>query len=373
MEVAQRTVRRSSTARVRTSLRTASQLSRIVRSQGQRDSNSAPRAVSRQLRTPRRRTSFSARARCGTCGVCSLTLRAARRDADALAHAVARHRSIVHAASIPISTRFAAWPTGVQLVPVYRRLLGDALTPVSAFHKIDAGRTRLLVRERRSAARRSAATASWPPIRSCRSTPAATRVTIVAAAGREELRVATIRWTSFAAASRRFARPTLPELPPFTGGASATPATTWSATARTLPNAPPDDRQLPDLAFAFYDQMVVFDNVEQDDDRRGDGPARQQGDDLAAAYDDACRRVDELVDQLSTPPADSAAGRHRHRRRSARSRISSNFTQAEFEAAVGKCVEYIRAGDIFQVVISQRLQAGDSAAIRSRSTARCGW
>ena len=34
----------------------------------------------------------------------------------------------------------------------------------------------------------------------------------------------------------------------------------------------------------------------------------------------------------------------------------SNFTQAEFEAAVRKCVEYIRAGDIFQVVLSQRLE-----------------
>jgi anthranilate synthase component 1 len=34
----------------------------------------------------------------------------------------------------------------------------------------------------------------------------------------------------------------------------------------------------------------------------------------------------------------------------------SNFTQAGFEAAVGQCVEYIRAGDIFQVVISQRLE-----------------
>ena len=28
-----------------------------------------------------------------------------------------------------------------------------------------------------------------------------------------------------------------------------------------LPHAPPDDRQVPDMAFAFYDQMVVFDNV----------------------------------------------------------------------------------------------------------------
>ncbi len=46
----------------------------------------------------------------------------------------------------------------------------------------------------------------------------------------------------------------------------------------------------------------------------------------------------------------------RTRRRRRRLPYRSNFTQAEFEAAVGKCVEYIRAGDIFQVVLSQRLE-----------------
>src|SRR5205807_1814526 len=40
----------------------------------------------------------------------------------------------------------------------------------------------------------------------------------------------------------------------------------------------------------------------------------------------------------------------------ARIEYRSNFAQAEFEAAVRRCVDYIRAGDIFQVVISQRLQ-----------------
>ena len=41
----------------------------------------------------------------------------------------------------------------------------------------------------------------------------------------------------------------------------ATPATTWCVTRRTCRNAPADDRQLPDLSFAFYDRLVVFDHV----------------------------------------------------------------------------------------------------------------
>jgi anthranilate synthase component 1 len=77
--------------------------------------------------------------------------------------------------------------------------------------------------------------------------------------------------------------------------------------------------------------------------------------DLAAAYDDARRRVDQLVARLEgpgeeLPPADiDTAGEPMIAHR-------SNFTQAQFEEAVRQCVEYIRAGDIFQVVISQRLQ-----------------
>ena len=39
----------------------------------------------------------------------------------------------------PDFSAFTKLATGVHLVPVYRRLIGDALTPVSAFHKLDAG------------------------------------------------------------------------------------------------------------------------------------------------------------------------------------------------------------------------------------------
>ena len=76
---------------------------------------------------------------------------------------------------------------------------------------------------------------------------------------------------------------------------------------------------------------------------------------MQAAYKDAQRRVDQLVLQLESagdelPPADVDT------RGEAQVAYQSNFDQAGFERAVEKCVEYIRAGDIFQVVISQRLE-----------------
>ena len=127
-----------------------------------------------------------------------------------------------------------------------------------------------------------------------------------------------------------------------------------------LPNPPPDDRHLPDLAFAFYDRMVVFDHVNKTivvvAMARLDRVATP-----AAAYRDAQRRVDAMVERLSARRR-SAADRHRHRRRAADSPTARTSRRTNFEQAVERCVEYIRAGDIFQVVISQRLEVDIHAA-----------
>jgi anthranilate synthase component 1 len=150
----------------------------------------------------------------------------------------------------------------------------------------------------------------------------------------------------------------LPELPPFVSGAIGYAGYDVVRYSENLPNSPPDDRGLPDLSFAFYDRMVVFDNITKT--IVVVAMARVDQGDLKSAYDDACRRVDQLVERLASPsdelpPVDiSTVGEPSIA-------YQSNFTEAKFCEAVGKCVEYIQAGDIFQVVISQRLQL----AIRS--------
>jgi anthranilate synthase component 1 len=154
---------------------------------------------------------------------------------------------------------------------------------------------------------------------------------------------------------------TLPELPPFVGGAVGYAGYDVVRYLEQLPNAPPDDRHVPDMAFAFYDQTVVFDHVtksivvvalarlESAVSGRGDSSDRRR------AYDAACRRVDAVVDRLAAADCDlepfdiNTEG-------PLRLAYHSNFTQEQFEAVVRKCVEYIRAGDIFQVVPSQRLE-----------------
>ncbi len=278
-----------------------------------------------------------------------------------------------NAAHSPDFESFQRLAAGAGLVPVYRRLVGDSLTPVSAFHKIDAGRCACLFESvvggekvgrysflavdpffEIEAYGRRVATNAYSGV-SAGGTPTLVTRQFECENPLEELRrrVEAVRAVHLA------------ELPPFCSGAVGYAGYDTVRYNERLPNAPPDDRQVPDLAFAFYDQMVVFDNVTKAIvvvamarlDR--DCPsflARENGTVplVAQAYQSACRRVDRLVEKLSTQdnlqPFDIRTSGN------VSLPYESNFAKADFEAAVRKCVEYIRAGDIFQVVLSQRLK-----------------
>jgi anthranilate synthase component 1 len=116
---------------------------------------------------------------------------------------------------------------------------------------------------------------------------------------------------------------------------------------------------LPDLSFSFFDSMVLFDHI-----RKTILVVAQahlgEGAELREAYQRACTRVDQLVERLSEPgPAlglrdiqtDGVGGLEPR----------SNFTKAAYEDVVRHCQEYIKAGDVFQVVPSQRFQVETTA------------
>ncbi len=257
----------------------------------------------------------------------------------------------------PDFATFSRLASEAHLVPVYRRLIADSLTPVSAFHLLDAGPCACLFESVVGGEKvgRYSFLASDPFLQI---EARGQRITVKSAGTSEEFDTP----DPLAELKRhvdRFAAARLPELPPFTSGAVGYAGYDVVRYTERLPNAPPDDRHLPDLSFAFYDRMVVFDNITKtitvvamarlDDESQ---PGKQR--DLRAAYADAQRRVDETIEKLSrggnhlTPADIQLAGDPQLPYR-------SNFRQDEFEDAVRKCVEYIRAGDIFQVVISQRL------------------
>ncbi len=263
----------------------------------------------------------------------------------------------------PDFASFEKLAEGAQLVPVYRRLVADSLTPVSAFHKIDAGRCACLfesvVGGEKVGRYSFLATDPFFEIEAY-----GRRVTTNAYSGVSAGGVPTLVTRQFDSENpldelRRHVEAIkavhLPELPPFCSGAVGYAGYDTVRYFEHLPNPPEDDRQVPDMAFAFYDQMVVFDNVTKAIVvvvmARFDKPGTTPAD----AYRTACQRVDRLVEQLSSSQGELQPFDIRTEGDVALP-CKSNFTQADYEAAVQKCVEYIRAGDIFQVVLSQRLE-----------------
>jgi anthranilate synthase component 1 len=269
----------------------------------------------------------------------------------------------VKARHYPDFERFSQLAEGVELVPVYRRLVSDSLTPVTAFHKIDAGRCACLAESVVGGEKvgRYSFLATHPFLEI---EAYGNRVTVsshsgVSASGAPILETRQFQSPDPLAELRdrvtKVQAATLPELPPFSSGAVGYAGYDVVRYVEDLPDAPEDDRHLPDLAFAFYDQMVVFDHVDKTIVVVAMARVGKPGKRLREAYDDACRRVDDLVTQLADNPCDLGPIDIATDNQLA-IEYTSNFTRADFEAAVRKCVEYIRAGDIFQVVISQRLQ-----------------
>jgi len=115
-----------------------------------------------------------------------------------------------------------------------------------------------------------------------------------------------------------------------------------------LPATSQDELALPEAAFMLTDSLVVFDHARQ---RLLVIAHARLDEDATAAYRRATARIDEIVARLHAPlpPLPSVD------RGGAQTVLKSNFEQPEFEAIVRRAKEYIAAGDVFQVVLSQRM------------------
>jgi anthranilate synthase component 1 len=146
----------------------------------------------------------------------------------------------------------------------------------------------------------------------------------------------------------------VPGLPRFVGGAVGYLGYDVIRYIERLPDAPRDDLGLPEALLIFTDIVLAIDNVfgraravaTVDVTRAGDNAA------LRSRYDDAERRIDDLIRSLDEPvhmpvlEAPSAT---------AVPDVTSTMDRATYEANVDRIREYIRAGDAYQVVLSQRL------------------
>jgi anthranilate synthase component 1 len=150
-------------------------------------------------------------------------------------------------------------------------------------------------------------------------------------------------------------------LPPFAGGAVGLFGYDLVRSAEPTVGPPnPDEAGIPDLALMVTDLMVAFDhlrhqvtvlaNVFPEGDRSGAGRARPlaHGDDLERSYEQAAAAIVEVKERLAGPVPQTGAGRQQA------PEFFSNLGPEGYGGAVERAIEYIHAGDAYQVVPSQR-------------------
>ena len=153
----------------------------------------------------------------------------------------------------------------------------------------------------------------------------------------------------------------VPELPDFTGGwvGYAGYDTVRYVEGEKLTAPPADDRQLPDMHFGLYRQVVAFDHVRKTV-LAISHVLLDEHNSIDAAYEAGCRELDELVRRFEEEPMPLPAGEVELRTQP-RPIASSNMDRPAFEQMVDKAKGYIGAGDVFQVVLSQRFERPTTA------------
>ena len=142
-------------------------------------------------------------------------------------------------------------------------------------------------------------------------------------------------------------------LPPFAGGAVGYFGYDLVRTVERLGPPNPDPLGIPDLALMVCELMVAFDHLKHEVTMlayaRVDGP-----DEVEAAYERSTRLIDEARAALRAPTPHSPRPATEPASAEQPAGFVPNMSREEFEANVARIIEYIRAGDAYQVVPSQR-------------------
>ncbi|MGH2833901.1 MAG: chorismate-binding protein, partial [Solirubrobacteraceae bacterium] len=150
----------------------------------------------------------------------------------------------------------------------------------------------------------------------------------------------------------RFRQVPTEELPPFAGGAVGFFGYDLVRTVEPLGDPPPDPLGLPDMALMLSDALVVFDHLKHTITILANADIDGERD-IERAYAAAAATIDQVHGALAggVPPTGPISSE-----RQAPS-FDSNMAPEAFEAMVKRIVQYIFAGDAFQVVPSQRFSA----------------
>jgi len=223
-----------------------------------------------------------------------------------------------------------------NLLPVYREIVADMETPVSAFLKINHGGNSFLLE----------------------SVEGGQRLARYSFIGTEPYRELIIKGKDktdpldvIAAELQQYKVVPLEGLPRFAGGAVGYLSYETVNRFEQLPSPSKYSLDVPEARFMFADTMLVFDHVTH---KIKVLSYVKLNSDIDKGYQQAVAKIDDLVARLQQPYTGKKEIKNQNPK-TPNSKLTSSFTRSDFEASVQKIKEYITAGEVIQVVLSQRL------------------
>ena len=242
-------------------------------------------------------------------------------------------------------TEFIHLSKSFKTIPVYKRVLADLLTPISAYMKLakDAKYAFILESvEKGEKYGRYSFIGRNPNL-------------IISSEGKNTKIYKDGKWNQksmkfidyIRSIQKKYHAPKLSGVPHFTGGLVGYMGYESIVWVEDVPIYEKDMLQCPDAVFMLFNELIAFDHL-QNEIILFSNVQIDEGVDLEEAYADALKSIDMMGEDLHTDIDYQTPIKQK------KSDLQSNFTQKEFEDAVRKAQENIKAGDVFQLVLSQR-------------------
>ncbi len=242
---------------------------------------------------------------------------------------------------------------GFNLIPVCREIAADLETPVSAFLKVARDDYAFLLESVRGGEK-------WGRYTFLGSEPSMVirarknRMDIIRPGRGVEVRSVTNAFEELRGEVKRLRAPELPTLPRFFGGAVGFLAYDIVRCFEKIPETAHDDLGVPDLYLMFTDTVLCFDNVRQTLKIIANVMVEEFAT-TRLAYESARVKIDNVIERLKAPASIPRLEGTTAIANDAT--ITSNQTREGYMAIVNAAKEYVAAGDVIQVVPSQRFEA----------------
>jgi anthranilate synthase component 1 len=236
-----------------------------------------------------------------------------------------------------------------NLIPVYKEILADLETPVSAFRKIGRGNYAFLLESVEAGEKIARQTfLGGEPFAIFESRGRRVTIRRDGEAETRELGPEEDPLTALKSLLGEYRFVPVAGLPRFCGGAVGYIGYDCVRFFERLPELAKDDLDLPDALLVLTDTCLMFDHARHRVKILSNALVRGSADD---AYNAAVAKIEEIEERLAQPPAATPAPK----KAAAAPSTIFNMSREAYEAAVRRAKQYIAAGDCIQVVLSQRL------------------